>query len=222
METVIYFLLSVLDSIAIISLMFRVYRFPFWEYFKEILLMAVIASVVSYVVRVVLGVPALDMAVQYTLYVLLLRFIIKVRFFPALLVGAVGYLSYTAIQFIVYPLLIVTGVVTLDDGQAIQGAGTYIIQITSDMVSFIVCWFMYHFNLGYACFVRPPHDFDLKDKMTGTNLYMAWAVVPAVIVIFSTLYWILNHNAHILIVLPTVAASLYILIYLSRRKDFGL
>jgi hypothetical protein len=222
MENVIYLSLGILDSFAILALALRIYRFPFWEYFKEICLIAALASGTSFFVRVILSMPALDMAVQYMLYVLLLRYIIHIRFFPALLIAAVGYLSFTGVQFIVYPTLILTNVVTFNDAKELEGVGTYLIQISSEAASYLVCWLLYKLNLGYACFPRPPHEIQLKDKMTGTNLHLMLSTLLAVTVIFSTLYWILNYHAHIFIVLPTVAAALCLLLYLSQRKDYGL
>lgn len=221
MDSILYILLGVLDVIAILVLIFKIFRWPFWEYLTEVIIIGVVLSIVSYLLREVLNIPEFDMTGQFILYVLFFRYLIKVRLFDSISISAIGYLFFVGVQFLVYSFLLTAGIVTTDDAQNLTGLGTYIIQITNQLICFLIAWLIYKFNLGFAYIIRPPHDiYRIIRKDTTQKLFYVFNTL-GILAVCSTMSWVLNYHGHLYIVLPSVLGSLLILIYLSKKRDYN-
>lgn len=68
----IYLLLGVFDASAVIILALKLYRLPFREYIKDIALMSLGVSLFSYLMRIVIGIPTLDLPIQVIFFILFL------------------------------------------------------------------------------------------------------------------------------------------------------
>jgi hypothetical protein len=207
-----------LDSLATFVLIYKIFRWPFWRDFNKLLILAVIIALVSFADRTVLGLAEFDTAIQFVLYVLFLRYIIKVGFCDAALLSAIGYNSFLLIQLIVYPALLASGIVSTSDAEVASGFGTFIIQASTEISCFIVAALLYVFRLGFAHVDLPPHDAYAIQSCTKLD----WiANVIGAIAVMSFTYWLLNHVSNITLMIPVLAVTLAFLLYLSRRKDYG-
>ncbi|HEY0828337.1 MAG TPA: hypothetical protein VGE40_09595 [Bacilli bacterium] len=220
MDIFMYLLLGFLDVMAILVLIFKIFRFPFWEYAKKLAIIGVTLSVVSYINRYWLDIASYDMAIQFTLYILFFRYLIKIRLFDSLSIVAIGYCSFVAIQFIIYPALLMSGTVTIDDAKGLTNLGLYIIQISTEISCFLIGYLLYRFNMGFSYIFAPPHDMYIRHKKSTIRTLIASATVIGILVICSTMYWVLNFASAVYIVLPSAIGSVLILIYLSYRRDY--
>ncbi|MNI06773.1 hypothetical protein D3C73_597650 [compost metagenome] len=220
MDIFLYVFFGFFDVIAILALIFKIYRFPFFEYTKKLVIIGLTLSIVSYFNRCVIDIANYDMIVQFILYILFFRYLIKVRLYRAFSLATTGYLAFDGIQFTVYPLLMSSGIVTTNDAQELTGLGTYMIQSSTEIMCFLVAYLLYKFNLGFSFISVPPHDMYIKSKNNQTEKIIFISNIVAATVISSIMYWILNFHAHVYIVLPAVAVSLFLLIYFTNRRDF--
>lgn len=218
-EIFFYILFGFLDVIANLALIYKLYRFPFWEYKKEFIIIAVILSVSSYCTRILLSMPEIDMPLQYLLYILFFRYLLKIRFYYSVPLAAIGYLFFTVVQFIVYPLLMATQVVSVSDGLEVHGWGIYTIQLSSELSCYLIAYIMYKLGIGFSHITRPPQEvhIPLHDVNFKLNIFVN---IFGSIVIVSIMYWVYNYHSYIYIVLPSSLIALVSLIYLSYRKDF--
>ncbi|MEW9698004.1 hypothetical protein [Paenibacillus sp. SI8] len=209
-----------LDSLATLALIYKIFRWPFWRDFNKLLVIAVTISIISFINRTVLNITECDMAIQIILYVLALRFVIRASAFYAFPLTSIGYITFLLIQFIVYPILLWTGLVTVSDAGAVFGIGTYIIQAGTEIACFAVAYLLYLFGLGYTYVDLPPHDPYIIERKTKLDTF---ANVLGTIAISTFMYWILTFQSitHILIIIPLLLVSLAVLLYLSLRKDIG-
>lgn len=221
MDAFLCLLLGTLDSFCNFVLMFKIFRFPITEYKFEILISAILISFVSYLDRMILGIPDWDMAIQFSIYVVLLMYLFKINFPYAIDFASIGYLAFVCVQFTIYPLLLTTHIVSLDDSQQLTGVGTYVIQITSELSCYLIGFLLWRFNLGFSHISRPPHDGFLRYNISGAKTIGLLTNIIAALVVCSTMYWVLNYHAGVYIVIPSVLVALAILIYLSYRKEFG-
>ncbi|MFB0841744.1 MULTISPECIES: hypothetical protein [Paenibacillus] len=212
MEDILYIAFSILDSLAALFLMFRIFRFPFKEYIKETIAIATIISLESYFVRVVIKLPDLDPIIQAWIYVIALRFICKFSWRRAQVVSLIGYLGFMAIQLSSFLILDLLDIVVYADTQLLGGLGTYLIQITSEILCFIIGWLIY--RNGFSFMPRPPHDLRINEKISGTNWFI---LILGNVVIYVTLYWILNF--HSILIIPVVILTYAILLFYYREKD---
>jgi hypothetical protein len=219
MDILLYLFFGFLDVLAVLALIFKVYRFPFFEYFKKIVIIGLTLSAVSYLNRYIFNLSSYDMIIQLILYILFFRYLIKIRFNRSFSLSAIGYLAFAGIQITVYTLLMSSGIVTMNDAQELTGMGTYIIQLSTELMCFILAYLMYKFNLGFSFISVPPHDMHIKLRYNKTEKIILFSNVLSTLVISSIMYWILNYHAHVYIVMPTVAFSLFLLIYFTNRRD---
>lgn len=220
MNTFNYLLLGCFDSIAMIALMFKIYRFPFWEYAREIAIIAAILSFSSYVVRFVIGYPEIDTVIQLVLFVIMYRYIIKFKLYYAVPLAEVGYLSFAVIQFLTIPLWIRLGIANMNDLKAETGTGTYLIQISTDLLCYLVAFLLYRFGLGFSHIFRPPHEVNIKVHDPSYGFHVTANIIGTVVVSL-TMYWMFATYNSISIIFGSSIVALGFLMYLSHRKDYA-
>lgn len=217
MDAALYLLFSVLDCFAIIGLMYKTFRWPFWKSFWRILLISSMLAVISYVDRVVLGLAAYDVAIQLVFYILFFRYILKISFFYAFPLAAIGYLEFNIIQFVTYPTLLSLGVVTGADAVSNAGLGIYLIQICTEIVSYTVATLFWIFGRGFSYIDVPPHTGDESIRRSKCDICVN---IVGTIVVIIPMYLVLNYQSeHIYFILASSIIALIMMFYLSRRKD---
>ncbi len=220
MDIFMYLLLGFLDVMAILVLIFKVFRFPFWEYAKKLTVIGVTLSVVSYFNRFWLDIASYDTVIQFILTIIFFRYLIKLRIFESISIVAIGYGTFIGTQLLVYSALQLSGIVTLADAQGLTNLGTYIIQLSTQLTCYAVGFLFYRFNMVFSYIFAPPHDMHIRRKKSTIGKLIAAANVIGILAVCSMMYWVLNNESAMYIVLPSVLGSLLLLIYLSHRRDY--
>jgi hypothetical protein len=169
----------------------------------------------------VLDIPGWDMTLQFIAYIALLMSLFRVSLPHAINLSAIGYLAFVGIQFIIYPLLLAVGFVTINDAQELTGVGTYTIQITSEVACYLVAFLIWKFNFGFSHVSVPPHDRFTIFRIKGSK-FAYLSNIAGVLAVCSTMYWVLNFVNGQYVVMISVWAALMILLYLSHRRDYGM
>lgn len=221
MDTFLYITLGFIDVIAILALIFKLFRFPFSEYLKEFFIIGACLTIVSYLLRVQLNIPEVDMPIQFVLFVLFLRYMVKIRLFYSILLTTLGGISLILIQLIMIAVLLSFNVINVEDAQGINKTGTYIIQMFSQIVCFILSLFLFRFNLGFSFIMSPPHDVKRSLLMQGINNYLIYSVVVGVLVIFISLYFLLHNFSYLVLIGLVMILAIFTLFYLAHKKDYS-
>jgi hypothetical protein len=219
MDTLIYLLLGLIDIVCVFALFFKLYRWPFWKYAKEIFIVSGLLSVISWVDRIILGIADYDAAIQYFLIIISLRYIFTVKWNNAFTLATIGYLSFVCTQNIVYYILLSTGLVGIFDAQLPQGYGTYLIQLTNHIVDILICLLLFVGGYGFSYLTEPPHEMRYRVRGSKTNKIMGIINIVAALVFTSTMYWITSHHNHIYIIVTSTAIALIILVVISQKRD---
>ncbi|MCM3144315.1 hypothetical protein [Brevibacillus sp. MER 51] len=219
MDYLLFLFLGFLDGIAIIALGFKVFRLPVTWFKRELGLIALILTSCSFIVRILIGLPEIDMIVQYSIIVLFFRYHLKVKLFDALMLPAIGYLSFDLVQLIVYPQLISIGLVSIQDIQQNVGYGTFLIQVIGQAMSFLICWLLYRFNLGFSFVACPPHDIEDKFTLQGYDIIMFFGVACSAVVFASILYWLFHYHNQWEFVVSAIAVILGLMLVIAYRKE---
>lgn len=220
MDVFLYLLFGFLDAIAMLVLIFKIFRFPLGEYAKELTIIGVTLSIVSYFNRFWFDIASYDTVIQFILTIIFFRYLIKIRIFESLSIVSIGYSSFIGIQIIVYSVLQASGIVTLADAQGLTNLGTYIIQFSTQISCVAIGYLLYRFNMGFSYIFAPPHDMHIRRKKSTLQTLIAAANMIGILAVCSMMYWILNNESAMYIVLPSVLGSLLLLIYLSHRRDY--
>ncbi|WP_244873623.1 hypothetical protein [Brevibacillus reuszeri] len=219
MNTLLYLILGFLDIIVVIAFIFKLFRFPFWDYKREVIIIGLSLAITSFLVRIIFEIPEIDLAIQFFLFIVFFRYLIKFRVAEAAMLTAIGILAFDLSQLLVIPSLITLEVASLGDVFRSTGMGTFLIQAVNDGVMILVSWILFRFNLGFSFIMQPPHEVRWKTSYKGTNFVALIGVLIASVAIFATLYILLNYFNEIKYVAITVIVAFIILLITSHKKE---
>ncbi|MFE5323880.1 hypothetical protein ACFQ88_34910 [Paenibacillus sp. NPDC056579] len=219
MQTFFYLFLGFLDVIAIFALIFRTFRWPFWEFRLKLTVIGVFISFVSYMNRMVLDIPQFDIAIQFILFIVFFRYVIRVNVYHAIDVTAIGYLTFMSIQLILYYVMKYFQLITLEDATNPVAAMAFFIQVLSEACSFLVAYLFYRFQLGFSFMMRPPHNLYLNRTIDLAKRTKMVFNTIGILTISISVYWLANHERYFLILPALTFLSLAMLIYLSYKRD---
>lgn len=216
-----YLLLGALDILATLTLIFKLFRFPLWKNRKKILIVCFSLSVCSIVMRLYLNFPEYDMALQFVLFALLFRYLMKFRTFEALTLTTIGILSFDLAQLIIISLFLSIGFSSIEDVISATGLGTYLIQGGTQATLFLISWVLFKNKLGFSFIMHPPHNLNRKTKMVGENILLFIGIIQGAIAIGITMTFLFNFYNKIHFVFLAVAAVLSLMMIVSNKKDLS-
>ncbi|WP_338551518.1 hypothetical protein [Paenibacillus sp. KS-LC4] len=219
LNTITFLMLSMFDALAVVVLMFKIFRQSLWDHKYIIALLCALSSCSSYLFRVVLDIsPVLDMMAQIVIFLLFNRFLLKVKVFYSWIMVSTGFGVFVALQLPVYYVATLFGVnetVAAESGVP----GIEFIQVITNSVALIIGAVFKLFNFGFAFIVIPPHDFDIREKFfSGTNRLIIITSIGIAVTITVALYITLYFDV-IMFIYPMVLLVLIVLYYLSSRRD---
>lgn len=216
-DKAIYIILSIFDAAAMLALMCKLYRLPILMYAKRMSILVLIIAVVSYLLRIRLSLPYFDLPMQYVIFVLFFRYIIKMRFHYAAFIVAAGFITFTNIQLLVYYFYTATGAANSTILAAVSGIAVYIVQISTEAVVFVLCFLLWRFGYGWSFIILPPHNFAKKEKYTGFNMELIVSTIISVAVIVATVVFLHDGNSFPLIILVFICFG--VSYYLSKKGE---
>ncbi|WII39219.1 hypothetical protein [Paenibacillus thiaminolyticus] len=214
----IYLSLGTLDAFAVFVLILKIYRLPLKEYILELGTMSVFIAIVSFVLRIVLNVPYIDLAMQVLLFTLFMRFVMQIKLFYGAIITGVGLGAYLIIQVSIYGILSSIGL--LNEHVVLQTTGTEVnfVQALSITLAFTIGYVLKKFNLGFSFIIYPPHDFSVKEDYTKSRnrALLFWAVATLVVLSISLPALL---NMKMVYVAPFLLISFAALYFQSIRRD---
>lgn len=218
MTILFYYLLGVVDTVAILAIMFKLFKLPYWEYYKEILILSLVVAAASYLFRVTVGTATLDMIMQVMMYIGFLVLVIKIRVVKSVIIACAGYSAFAAIQVAFAMVVFMTGVIKTNVATNAFGIGINTIQIGSEILTFAICYTLYRLRWGWSYVIQPPHDFYIKEPLNKAekNLLVAAVVVVSTFIFSYTAYQHLSFY----VVTPVTIGCYACLYYISRVRDF--
>lgn len=216
-SVLVYFVLGVLDAMAVMILALKMYRLPVWEYKSQLVVMAVFVSFSSYVMRIMLEVPALDLPLQIVEFVLFFRYVMNIKaLWSALIVGA-SLNAYIILQLLILYAFVLTGAMHYNVVFQSDEAEIQLIQIISIAFTYLIAAIFKVFNYGFSFILCPPHDFSIKDCFEDANRALLLSAVVALVVVSLAMIATLNYMSFLVIPSATIVYGLSY--YLSYRKE---
>ncbi|NEW09158.1 hypothetical protein GK047_24595 [Paenibacillus sp. SYP-B3998] len=184
--------LGTIETAAIYYLFFRMFNFGL--YVTTIFFASVLATFISYTLRIEYGSASLDFIVQVVLMIAFCKQLFKIQVFYSIVMVSMGYVAYSAIQIIIYMGMNAwDGISDIPNPTSME---TYILQFLSAGIAFGVGWLIKKTNRGFT-FV--PHTYQ-KNVFSSPNkntimllIYSAAAIVPLALCVkflfFQTKEW---------------------------------
>jgi hypothetical protein len=219
LSTVLYILLGAFDALAAVTLVLKLYMLPVWEYRKKILFYVIGIALFSYLMRVVIGVPKLDLPFQYLLMIIFFRFGLGIKTHLAAFSAGAGLTTYINLQLIVYLFANWIGLAQPGVINDIFGFSIYFIQLSSIIIAFLISFIMGRYNFGFSFIIQPPHDFLRNENYFSTlNRILILGTLISAVTIFITLYMLYNSNTIGLLAISLLTFGLSY--YFSEKGDF--
>lgn len=213
-----YIILSIFDAATMIALIFKFYRLPVIMYLKRLSVLALIITISSYLCRVQFNMPYLDLPIQYLIFVIFLRFIIRIKMHYATFIAATGMLGFFVIQLGIYYFFDLSGALDTSIVKEISGVAVYAVQISTEVAILLLCFVLWRFNLGFSFILLPPHDFfNKEDYTTRQNLEMIGSTILSALTIFVAILFLNYGYVFALVILAVFSFSLAY--YFSRKGD---
>jgi len=216
--TAIYIALGTFDAFAVFVLILKLYRLPLREYMRELVIMSVFIAIVSFFMRLVLHIPAMDLPLQLILFTLFIRFVMRVKLFYSAIITGAGFGAYLIIQVCIYAVLSTMGF--MDKQLVIESTGieVNIVQAISITLAYVIGFALQKFNFGFSFIIRPPHDFSVKeDYSTSRNKALLFWSLATLVVLSVSLTALLYMKIEY--VTPLLLISFGALYFQSRRRD---
>lgn len=217
MDFLLFNVLGILDIIALYAFMFKSFRLPFVEYIKEISLISIVVSLVSYIVRIYFdSSPLIDVIIHLFLYIAFFRYLIKIKTHKAVVISLI-YLGYGGLSFLIYFVYVHFNIFSPESIDQSTGIAAYAIQLTRIVITCIIAWILFRFNLGSSRFIRPPHDFIAKSKIKKSDMIALISTIITTIVFMFSFFWMLNFRSFLMI--PVSLLSFVALIWIIYKRD---
>lgn len=217
MDYIIYFFLDCLDTLAIYFLMMAIFHYPIREYLKELFFICIMLALTSIFIREILGYSLLDTSTHVILLLICLRYLIKIRWHRAIRILAVGVLGYFLIQTIISLIVKSVGFIQIDLNNS-NYTVIRLIQFTAQIVTYLIAYIIIKFRLGTTKFIRPPHDFYIKEELTTSHIRILFFTSISLMLICLLVFLLLSHNMILIFLIVTIVLFSSV-IYLTYRRD---
>ncbi|TPG72900.1 hypothetical protein EEL32_24340 [Brevibacillus laterosporus] len=212
-ETILFYLFSLFEYLAIFTLMFALFRFELKEYLIEIVVLSLIITFFSHYLRAFLKINDFAPLILLLGLIVLFWVICRIPIFYASVMVVTSYLMYGLFQYITFTIISSFIVLSLNDIRLDSESG-YLLQITTIVPTLLISLGLRRMNFGFSfiptCFVRI--------KFKGYNLALLITVCLAVVLFGFFNYWIFSRGKFAFISLVFLGI-LGALIYLSKERD---
>jgi hypothetical protein len=213
MEFILFMLFSTLETAAMYYLMFRIYKFDI--YALSIFFTSLIASYISYTLRVHYQLPGVDMLVQILLMTAFVWLLFRVPLFYAALMTGTAYISYILIQLAYYLALNTSGLIATVP--QLDAAGTYLMQSLSLLTAWWIGWIVHRRGKGFSFVPHNPNEKVVLDRRSMILLYL---YVPALLCAGLLYYLISTSRYSLFFLIPAVLGLvLAAMVFWSYRRD---
>lgn len=193
---------SSVETVAVFTLMLSIFRLHPLDYVRSVSLIALIVSLMSFMLRAELDLSFLMTAVSTISYILIINTIVRVPLLWSVIIAASGMFLYVVIQ----ALVILTLFGSFNADMQYSSTGTWI-QIISSTIVFIICYLLHVFKIGFIA------DFE---KLHFKFEHFAIIVFTILALVFASVLMYYN-NLHYIILFLALLAGIFI--YYSIMKE---
>ncbi len=219
MANLIFLILSVFDALAVLGLIFKLYRLPFWIYRYRILGFAIFIAAFSFTMRMVLGLEKFDLPCQYLFIVLFMRYALNIKTHLAAFTAGSGLTAYISLQMVMYYILGALGVP--GDAMLFDNVGipVYLVQIITILAAYAISFALYKTNWGFAFIIVPPHDFGFKENyFSSKNRILVVGSLISAISIITVIVFL--YESFVIGIFAVSLITFGISYYFSERREY--
>ncbi|WP_366295418.1 hypothetical protein [Paenibacillus sp. AN1007] len=220
MNSIIYVSIGIFDALAMLLIILKLYMLPVREFAGKIVMFIIFIASFSFMMRITLELPKLDLPLQYIFFILFLRFGLELKLHISSFIAGAGISAYAAIQMGIFHVFEWLDVMHASIIQQNEGSLVYLLQLTSILITYVICFIFSLFDFGFSFIVRPPHDFIIKENyLSKTNLSYLIGTMFSAITICLILILLYRSEPTGLLILALVTFG--ISYFFSLRRERG-
>ncbi|WP_315793167.1 hypothetical protein [Paenibacillus sp. BIC5C1] len=220
MNTFFYIVIGIFEAFAVLLIILKLYMLPVREFAGKIFFFVVFMASFSYMMRITLELPKLDLPFQYIFFILFLRFGMELKSHISSFIAGAGISAYAAIQMGIFHVFEVMDIMHSGIVQQNEGSLVYLLQLSSILVTYLICLIFSMFDFGFSFIIRPPHDFIIKENyLSKTNLSYLIGTMFSTITICMTLVLLYRSEPTGLLILAL--ATFAVSYFFSVRREQG-
>ncbi|GIQ71458.1 hypothetical protein DUZ99_10550 [Xylanibacillus composti] len=214
-----YMLFSMLEVVAVLTLIFTLFRIPKQYLRIHIFFVGAILAFVSHTIRIVEQLDSYAIIIIVILLFLFVWLMFRIQVFYAFIITISSYLIFGGLQILIIFSLTsinIVNVSSLNNDIVI----THAMQLLTVIMVFLISKVLDHFHIGFD-FV--PHSDLGSVQLSKENLLLILAVVISLVAVHTYFYYFnssgYSHGLIYMVVINLFAVAL--IIYLSIRRDKG-
>ncbi|MGE6576241.1 hypothetical protein ACQKFM_15095 [Paenibacillus xylanexedens] len=213
-------MIGIFEALAVLLIILKLYMLPVREFAGKIFFFIVFMASFSYMMRITLDFPKLDLPFQYIFFILFLRFGMELKSHISSFIAGAGISAYAAIQMGIFHMFEWMDVMHSGIVQQNEGSLVYLLQLSSILVTYLICFIFSLFDFGFSFIIRPPHDFIIKENyLSKTNLSYLIGTMISAITICMTLVLLYRSEPTGLLILAI--ATFGVSYFFSVRRERG-
>lgn len=203
-EPIRFLLFSTMESFAAFSLMLSIFRLKATDYAWQAIVVMLIMSAQSYVLREELALAVIVPIISILLYVFLITTVVKVPILWSSIITIIGFSIYGVIQSIILKVVFQNVPTEQLQGSA-QGA---LLQAVTSAAVLLLSWVLYKFGIGFMA------DFE-KLRFKWEHFIVGGLIVFSLIAVTIMLYY---NDVWLNIVFFALASGMF-LYYAFKKED---
>ncbi|NEZ42992.1 hypothetical protein [Paenibacillus alvei] len=215
MTSALYIFIGAFEAFALLTATLKLFRFKVSFYLKDFVVMSIVLSLSSYLIRIVFEAPWFDIPLTMCAIIVFMNYVIKVRLQYAVIITLSGYAFYTAVQSLLFLVLNIT--INFDSSMLMESYGVYLylLQIATAGGTMLISNFLNAIGLGFTFIIHPPHSDMTKFSKKENKVFYA-AIVTFLILTASTVFLLSGYAwlAYIIVLL-----NFSLLYYLLHRRS---
>lgn len=217
-HNVTYIVFGIFDALAVMLLILKLYMIPVDDNKYKLLSFTIFIAFFSFFMRVVLTIPTFDLPMQYLLFVLFLRVVLKIKVHLGSFMAGAGICAYAILQMGVYYTYSFFDIMSVGVLKENDGLLLYVFQVSSIIITLSISLVLTRFNAGFTFIIRPPHNFFSKENyFSNRNMIL---IVGSLVSFLTTLATILLlYEAKPLALLIASVIAFAISFYFSSWSD---
>ncbi|UNK20178.1 hypothetical protein MNQ98_09275 [Paenibacillus sp. N3/727] len=177
MEAFWFMLCSMIETLAIYSLIMSLFRFKTSEYIWQALFVMLFANLQSFILRNELSLAFVAPLITIVIFIFLFTTVIKVPVLWSATCTILGYVLYALIQT-VYVMALFESVEEVQT----PGIDAYVLQLISGATALLLSWLMYRFGIGFS------FDFE-KLRFKFEHIVMTVLIVTVLLLVSVVFYY---------------------------------
>jgi len=217
MNNILFYLFSILEFTAVITLTLSIFLFNLKDNKSHMLFSAFMLAQASYIMRMATNLESISIVVQLIMMILILRFIFRIQLFYAALMGVVGYLLIGLLQMGITLAFSTISQLNIEEILSNDHLSIhYFLQLITSIICFLISQLLSKYRLGFS-FI-PDNDSE-RIQFKRSNLGLLGTIIAGIIIVSIFSYFSLSNTFNFIVITISLLIVTCVFVWLVLHKE---